>query len=263
MRIVIGIFAALVATSPTCNAADSDALKANQVTPWAVKSTSATREINVDQEIKLFSIRKNEEAAAIIEGELNKEKPFSQGIPKTLRSSSLQALATPLDATSTWDLRDPWRAWCSSDWDQRCEGFEEWNPPNGWDICRFNVVEETKNHGEWAVVAADAKKVRVHLKSWGSRFPLDRWGGSVAVRLATVQLISASATPEQRSTLGCSYSNGGGRGSQGMSEVLFCAADPADPNGSVGVQMCADYIFENGQKKYIRGPYPCGICYRK
>jgi hypothetical protein len=198
----------------------------------------------------------------LVEKEMGASAPFSKGVPKALRSQ-LETTDNPVAPVPTWDLKDPWSAWCDANWTQTCEGFESWSPPDGWDICKFNVVEESKSHGEWAVVFADPKTVRVHLKSWGSHAFFDQWGGWVRVRLSSAQLIPSSATPEQRKPLNCSYNNGGGSAGQGMSEYLFCAAYPTNPNGSFGIQMCADYIFENGEKKYTKGPYPCGVCFRQ
>lgn len=197
----------------------------------------------------------------LVKKEMESGANFTKGVPKILRSL-LESTDNPVAPVPTWDLKDPWSAWCEANWTQTCDGFESWSPPSGWDICKFNVVEESKAHGEWAVVFADPKTVRVHLNSWGSRAFFDRWGGWVRVRLASAQLIPSSATAEQRKPLNCAYNNGGGSAGQGMSEYLFCAADPTNPDSSFGIQMCADYIFENGQKKYTRGPYPCGVCFR-
>lgn len=235
----------------------------SHVAPSTVKSNSATRPINTRSEQATAQLRSNKSASEALDAELGKAKPFASGVPRAVKQLGLQTQATPAATVPTWDLKDAWSAWCDANWDQTCEGFETWNPPANWDICRFNVVEESKAHGEWAVVAADAKKVTVRLKSWGSHAFFDRWGGWVRVKLQTVQLVPSSATPEQRQTLACSYGNGGGSGGQGLSEYLFCAADPTDPSGSFGIQMCADYVYENGVKKYIRGPYACGVCFRQ
>jgi hypothetical protein len=222
-----------------------------------VTSRSETRTVDPrEQKLSTPQIK------ARIQQELQSPAPFRSGVPKTLHAE-LAAPTPPVQPVPTWDLTDAWRAWCDADWTQTCEGTESWAPPQGWDICRYNVVEESKAHGEWAVTGAGPKGLSVHLKSWGSHAFFDQWGGWVHVKLATAQLILATATPDQRQTLGCSYGNGGGSAGQGISEFLFCAADPTDPDGSMGIQMCADYIYENGQKKMVRGPYACGICFRQ
>lgn len=81
------------------------------------------------------------------------------------------------------------------------------------------------------------------------------------VKLSVAQLISSSATPEQRKPLNCSYNNGAGNAGNGMSEYAFCSADLTKPEGSIGTEMCRDYIFENGVKKYTTTAYPCGVCF--
>lgn len=231
--------------------------------PRVVKPNSATRPLDPKLEQRASEFQSDKQSSLAIETELAKPKPFSNGIPLAIKELGIKPMAEPVASVPTWDVKDAWSAWCESNWDQSCEGFETWNPPNNWDICRFNVVEESKSHGEWGVVAADPKKITVRLKSWGSHAFFDRWGGWVRVKLQTAQLIPSSATQEQRKTLGCAYNNGGGSAGQGLSEFLFCAADPTDSNGSFGIQMCADYIYENGIKKFVRGPYPCGVCFRR
>jgi len=219
-----------------------------------VGPTSSTRVIK-EKEQQIANPRFNQ----ALQRELVQTRPFSKGIESFLKDNDLKTVAP----VPVWDLQDTWSAWCAAEWNERCDGFQEWSPPAGWDICRYNVVEESKAHGEWQIVVSNERMVRVHLKSWGSQAFFDRWGGWVRVKMVTAQLIPTSSTPEQRAPLNCSYANGSGGAGQGMTEYLFCAADPFSTDSAFGVQMCADYTFENGQKKIVRGPYACGVCFKK
>lgn len=134
----------------------------------AVKPNSAMRPLDPKQEQRTSELYSNKQFSSAIEEELAKSKPFSNGIPQGIKALGAKPMAEAVSSVRTWDVKDAWSAWCESNWDQSCEGFQTWNPPNNWDICRFNVMEEGKSHGEWGVVAADPKKITVRLKSWGS-----------------------------------------------------------------------------------------------
>jgi len=226
-----------------------------------VKSNSSSRTFDVEREVRNTAINSDEQVRSVISKESKGVSPLANGIPKTVLDRANQLSNVTATKAPTADLRDVWKVWCESAWDETCEGVEVWNPPATWDICRFNLVEESKSRGQWGVVNADKTKITVRLKSWGTGAFFDRKSGWVRVRLDTVQLIASSATEEQRKTIGCSYNNGGGTAGQGLSEMLFCASDPTDPSGRMGIQMCADYIYDNGVKKYTYGPYACGVCF--
>jgi hypothetical protein len=166
--------------------------------------------------------------------------------------------ATPI--AQTWVATDVWKVWCDADWNERCEGREYYKPEDGWDICEYKFTEESKSHGEWHVIDASSTRVGVYLRSAGSHFPFDRWGGWVRVRLSYVKFITAGATKEQRDLAKCKLTNAGGGGQGGTD--LWCIADWRDLGGHMGVQICAEWIIEDGKKKYT-STLPCGVCYRE
>lgn len=235
----------------------------------AIVPTTATRSLDEKGELLMSHLRSDPSMAAILDQELEKPKPFSSGLPPAVVTETLKWGWGPFSASATYsartrDIRDVWSVWCEASWDGRCEGTETWIPPNNWDICRFSIAEESKTHGEWAVVEANAKKIRVHVKSHGSGAFFDKWGGYVRVKLVHAQLIPTAMTPEERVSMNCNYNNGiagaGGTGA-GLTEYALCLPNPKDTSFKSGIQMCADYIYENGVKKYTRGPYPCGVCF--
>lgn len=209
-----------------------------------IAPTTATRALDEKGERLLSQMRSDPTIAAVMEQELEKPKPFSSGLPPVMASEIVKWGPFQFGGAGysgrTRDIKDAWSVWCEASWDGRCEGTETWTPPNNWDICRFSIAEESKTHGEWAVVEANARKIRVHLKSHGSGAFFDQWGGYVRVKLVHVQLIPTSMTPEDRAPMNCSYNNGIaniGGGGAGLTEQAFCLPNPNDRGHRSGIQM--------------------------
>lgn len=170
----------------------------------------------------------------------------------------------PFPCVFVVDEKDPWEVGCDVDWKGRCEGVQTLEPPPGWEICNFILAETSRNKGgSWAFMGANSKGIKIKVKANGSANPLDQWGGWVWVRVTAWRLFSTEANEEQREQLKCNYNpDGGGKGGGRFSEEAFCAANPKDPGSSIGVQMCMDYVMEDGRKKVVSAPYACGVCGR-
>lgn len=161
------------------------------------------------------------------------------------------------------DLVDVVTVGCDAKWNETCSGTYNYAPPDGWEICRYKAVETSRNKGgRWGLSGASSKNISIKLESWGSGNFLDQWGGWVWVNLQAVRYFESEADEHQRKLLNCDYSNAGGGATAPFVEEAFCAANPKDPGSSIGVQMCINFVYEDGKKKYTSAPYPCGVCTR-
>ena len=153
------------------------------------------------------------------------------------------------------EFKDVWRPSCDASWDSTCGGDARLDAPPSWKICRYSIVVDSISHGEWRLNYANKKQISVHLHSWGSRAPFDRWSGWVILRMSELTLVPEITSDEDWVSSGCTLANGGGSLGSPGTEELRCV--PTGPN--MGVQLCRDYIYEGGQRKYS-APYQCGVC---
>lgn len=255
------LISVLLMPSIVCSAAEvKEEIKQTRI----VEPGSSSRAIDVKKDEKMSILQSDKGFQNAIRDELKQPSPFSAGISDTVQKDASRLLNSPPAAIATWDILDAWSAWCDTEWHETCEGYEKYTPPEGWDICRYNLVEVSKSDrsASWAITRANAKEIQVYVYSRGSHMPWDRWGSWVRVKLQMVQLVPSSSSEEQRKPLGCSYNNAGGSG-QDITELIYCAPDPMNPSSSIGVQICSDYRYDqNGRKYYTREGYPCGVCLR-
>ena len=130
----------------------------------SVRSNAQIRAFDVATEIRQHQIRQHKPVKEYVLRELAKPQPFSGD---AISNDDLPKTATPV---RQWDLTDPWSGWCEAAWDQTCSGDEQWVPPDGWEICRYNLVVDSISKGEWRINSAEKRRISVHLNSWGSRF---------------------------------------------------------------------------------------------
>lgn len=266
------------------------------VTNHKKNATVVTAEIDLEPVLITQKLQLDPEILEYQRSEMLQEAPFSRPIPKNFSekiqafrtrsksiSSNFELPSSDTDKIATATVPIPWSIYCNAAWDEECEDTQRFTPPydqlkqlgisfrrsnaeviaTSWEICKFTAVVDTKSdNASWAIKGADVNGITFWVKSRGSHIFYDRWGSDVRIRLANVTYIIGDkpSTQAERNKAQCSYSNNGSVSSSSTQDMLFCAADPFNPGSTIGVQMCGDYIWQDGGRRMIRGPYACGVC---
>lgn len=79
-----------------------------------------------------------------------------------------------------------WRVTCDSNWDQNCSGTEKLCVYPDFKVCGFRIKILSIINGEYGVNMPKDNCMDIYIRSNGSFFPFDRWGGSIVLDVALI-----------------------------------------------------------------------------